>query len=170
MLYDLLKKCTGIFFNILNKLLGGKLPPFGSACVIVEDHDYYLVVQLPGNRTVFPGGFMTWRENPGQAAEREGREETGLTLRAGDLINFYSLTSDRWTNMSNISFVFHAEVVGGELRSNIEGRPCWLHESELRTRLSGHSLRVLDDYLRYRASRREQQARLEASRELLPVA
>src|SRR5438132_7149710 len=31
---------------------------------------------LPGNRIVFPGGFMTWRETPQQAAEREGESRS----------------------------------------------------------------------------------------------
>ena len=34
------------------------LPPFGSAAVIVEKQDCYLVVELPGGRVVFPGGFL----------------------------------------------------------------------------------------------------------------
>ncbi len=59
MLYDLLKICVSIFFNILNTLLGGKLPPLSSAAVIVEEDNRYLVVELPRGRIVFPGGFMT---------------------------------------------------------------------------------------------------------------
>lgn len=160
MLYDLLKKCTSMFFNMLNILLGGKLPPFGSASVVVENHDRYLVVELPGQRIVFPGGFMTWREHPQQAAEREGHEETGLVLRADDLISYYSLSSNRVTNMSTISFVYHGVIVGGEMHPTIEGRPCWLPENELRLRFDEHSRRILDDYLRYRARQREEIERL----------
>lgn len=152
MFYDLLKKCVSLFFNLLNRLLGGKLPPFGSAGVVVEDHDRYLVVQLPGNRVVFPGGFMAWNEHPREAAEREGEEETGLVLRAEGLIGHYSQISNHWSNLSNISFVYAATPIGGKLRNNIEGRPLWLHESELRTRIHGQTLTILEDYLRYRAN------------------
>lgn len=153
MLYNLLKKCTSLFFNLLNTLLGGRLPPFGSASVIVEDHDYYLVVELPGNRIVFPGGFMHWHEHPRQAAAREGREETGLTLHVGDLVNHYSITSHHWSSMSNICFVYAASVIGGRLRANVEGHPHWMHENELRTRIRGQALTILEDYLRYRTGR-----------------
>ena len=151
MLYDILKICVSIFFNLLNRLLGGKLPPFGCACVIVERDGMYLAVKLPRGRTVFPGGFMTWREQPRQAAEREGREETGLLLRATRLIGVYSHASASFIQMSNINFVYQAEVVGGTLRKNIEGQPCWLNENDLRKRLDSGSLHILDDYLQQRA-------------------
>jgi len=150
MWYFLLKKCVSLFFNLLNVVLGGKLPPFGSACMVVEEDGRYLVVQMPAGTVTFPGGFMTWRETPQQAAEREGHEETGLTLQVASLINCYSCPSDRWTRMSTISFAFRGTVMGGELRDNMEGRPLWLTLEELRPRLRGHALNVLDDYLRTR--------------------
>ncbi|QBD79253.1 NUDIX hydrolase [Ktedonosporobacter rubrisoli] len=160
MLYDLLKRCVSIFFNLLNKLMGGKLPPFGSACAVVEENGHYLVVELPGKRVVFPGGFMNWRESPQQTAQREGKEETGLELAVGDLINHYSCASDHVTNMSTLSFAYSAKVVGGALRKNMEGQPLWLTEKELRMRLRGHSRLVLEDYLRYRNSKQEKIALL----------
>lgn len=147
MLYDMLKICVSVFFNLLNKLMGGKLPPFGTASVIVEQDGRYLTVELPRGRTVFPGGFMTWKEQPSQAAEREGYEETGLRLRALDLIGVYANASKHMTQMSNIGFVYSAEVIGGKLHKTIEGRPCWLSESELRQRMDTGNLSVLNDYL-----------------------
>jgi len=149
-LYDILKICVSIIFNILNKLLAGKLPPLGSATVVVEEENRYLVVILPGKRVVFPGGFMLWHETPQQAAEREGREETGLTLQADNFIAFYSLKSTGWHNMSTTSFAYHAHVIGGALCNSIEGSACWMHEDELRKCLTGHSVNILDDYLLYR--------------------
>lgn len=149
-LYDLLKTCVSIIFNMVNKVLAGKLPPLGTAGVIVEEKDRYLVVMLPRNRVVFPGGFMTWRETPLQAAEREGKEETGLMLQVAGFIAFYSLASTGWHNMSTTCFAYHARVVGGELRDSMEGRACWMHEEELRQHLTGHSIDMLNDYLLYR--------------------
>src|SRR5579864_4118115 len=115
MLYDLLKMFVSMCFNLLNKLLGGGLPPFGSTAVIVEQDNRYLVVELPRRRLVFPGGFMKWREKPAQTAKREGKEETGLDLRIDHLINIYSRASTSPFNMSTICFVYRAEVVGGKL-------------------------------------------------------
>jgi ADP-ribose pyrophosphatase YjhB (NUDIX family) len=146
--------CSMICFNTLNVLLGGNLPPFGSAAVIVEEQDYYLVVELPRGRVVFPGGFMTWREDPKHTAQREAQEETGLLVRVDHLIGTYFSASDSFLNMSTVSCVYAAEVIGGVLRNGVEGRACWLHEEELRKRLSPHSRGILDDYLRSRPLQR----------------
>src|SRR5258708_7599311 len=137
MLHNLFKICVSVSFNMLNVLLGGKLPPFASAAVIVEEREPYLVV-----------------EHPKQTAQREAKEETGLLVRVGDLIGTYSITSDHFTSMSTMSSVYAAEVVGGALRPSIEGWPCWLDEEELRGRLTKNSRGILDDYQRYRAEQR----------------
>ncbi|GCE47942.1 NUDIX domain-containing protein [Thermosporothrix hazakensis] len=157
MFYDLLKKCVSLFFHLINLITGNRIPPFGSAAVVVEQNNRYLVVRLPGNRVVFPGGFMNWRETPQQSAEREGEEETGMKIQAEDCINVYSLVSDHWTNMSTNSFVFSGEVVGGRLHPTVEGSACWMSEQELRLVMSKHSLRILDDYLAYRKRSQQNQ-------------
>jgi ADP-ribose pyrophosphatase YjhB (NUDIX family) len=151
MLYDLLKRCVGLCFNLLNALLGGMLPPFASTCLVVEEDGRYLVVELPGRRIVFPGGFMKWRETPQQAAAREGHEETGMALQVGELFNVYSGHSRNWLGLSAVCLAFRGKVVSGELRASIEGRPYWLPEEELLSRLSGFSLVVFTDYQRHRA-------------------
>ena len=149
-LYAGVKKLAGIFFNILNLLLGGNLPPFVCVCVIAEEQGRFLVLERPNGRIVFPAGFMRWREQPRRAARREGKEETGLDLRIGDLVTYYPLISHRLASMSTVSLVFQAEVIGGELRSSIEGQPCWLDEQDLRRRFNEHSCELLDAYLRAR--------------------
>src|SRR5260221_2375866 len=111
MLHNLFKICVSVSFNMLNVLLGGKLPPFGSAAVFVQEHDHYLVVELPRGRVAFPGGFMTLREHHKQNAQREAKEETQLLVRVRDLIRTYSITSDHFTSMSTMSSVYSAEVV-----------------------------------------------------------
>ncbi len=71
--------------------------------------------------------------------------------------------------MSNMSFVYQARVVGGQLRNNIEGRPRWLYEPELRARLDKHAQGILDDYLRYRMRQHEQAIDQPTSAELEQV-
>ena len=149
MFYQALKKSIGIFFNILNALLKGNLPPFGCVCIIVEQDGQYLIVERPKGSLVFPGGFMRWKERSEQTAQREGKEETGLDLRIGDIIGCYTTPSPGFTAMSTIIIVHRAEVTGGELRSSIEGVPYWVDEETLRDRLESLYHVILNDYLHH---------------------
>jgi ADP-ribose pyrophosphatase YjhB (NUDIX family) len=153
-LYQALKKVVGIFFNGLNALMLGNLPPFVCVGVIIEEQNRFLVIRRTDGRLVFPGGFIRWREHPVQAAHRECYEETGLNIRIGPIIGYYPYVGRGVTHISTVNLAFTAEVVGGTLRESIEGRPLWLSEHELRNRLIPGSAGMLDDYLRYRSTER----------------
>ena len=150
LLYRVFKRLVGVCFNILNLLLAGNLPPFGSVCVVVEDQGKYLVVERAEGSLVFPGGFMRWRENPVQAARRECEEETGLRVKVNGLIGCSSNIGENFTRMSSLSIIYEAEVAGGELKQSIEGRPCWIDEAELRKRVYKKQRGILDHFLHYR--------------------
>ena len=150
MLYRMFNKIVGVFFNLLNLLLAGNLPPFGSVCMIVEDQGRYLVIQRPEGKTVFPSGFIRWREYPEETVLREGREETGLDLRVGEVVGYVPFVSAHFLRMSSLTLIYEAEVVGGQLRGSVEGDPCWLGETELRSKLDGQQRSMLERYLRYR--------------------
>ena len=137
-------------FNVLNVLLAGNLHPMGCASVVVEDQGRFLVVKVPRGQVVLPGGFMRWREYPEETARREAREETGLDVRLLDTIGIYSVKSKNFMRLSTLTVVFTGEVVGGSLRSSIEGRPGWMDEAEMRRRLTKHYKGMLDDYDAYR--------------------
>jgi ADP-ribose pyrophosphatase YjhB (NUDIX family) len=154
-LYNAFKKCVGIFFNTLNTLMGGNLPPFGCASAVVEEQDHYLVVELPNGYISLPGGFMRWGEHPQQTVRREALEETGYLLEIGDMIGCYSCVSHRADRMSTITVAFHAKVVSGEPRGSIEGQPRWMDEQTLRKRLSAHYIGIFNDYLRNRTRRND---------------
>ena len=147
MFYRVLKKSVGIFFNILNVLLKGNLPPFGCVCILVEQDGHYLIVERPEGSLVFPGGFMRWKELSEQTAQREGKEETGLDLRIGGIVGCYTTPAADFAAMSTITIVHRAEVIDGELRSSIEGRPYWVDEETLRNRLEEHYFIILNEYL-----------------------
>jgi ADP-ribose pyrophosphatase YjhB (NUDIX family) len=148
MLYYALKRFAGIFFNLLNILLGGNLPPFGSVTVIVEREHQFLVVKQRNGRVVFPGGFIRWSEHPEQAVIREGKEETGLELRPIRIIGHYARRARRIDRMSVITIVYQAEVISGELRKSIEGQPFWINEEDLLNKLPWHYRTTFQDYLR----------------------
>ncbi len=148
MLYRGFKKLVGIFFNVLNILLLGNLPPFGTVCILIEQDEQYLVIERPEGLVVLPGGFMRWNELSAQTAQREGKEETGLDLEIGEIIGTYVTTAKYFTLMSTITIVHRAEVVGGELRSSIEGRPYWADKAMLPMLLAQHYQPVVRDFLK----------------------
>ncbi len=150
MLYELLKTLVCIFFNTLNILLAGNMPPLGTACVIVEDEGRFLIVEKRRGTWSFPGGFMRWRETPDATAVRECQEETGLRLHVSGMVGFHAESSTGFTSVSTLTHVYYGEVVGGKLRGSIEGRPRWLDETELRARLVGQSAAMFAEYERCR--------------------
>lgn len=149
LLYRMLKGLVGIFFNILNLLLAGNLPPFGCVSIVVKDQGSYLVIERPEGGFVFPGGFMRWREHPVQTAQRECMEETGLKLKVKELIGCSSTTSSGFTRMSTLTVIYYAEVVAGELKNSIEGQVGWHDEAELLEGLQVHQRGILVHFLQY---------------------
>jgi len=154
-LYNALKTWVSVFFNFLNFLLAGNLPPFGCVCVIVEEQGRYLVLQRPEGYFVFPGGFMRWREHPEKTALRECQEETGLHVQITKLIGCSSTLSSGPGSMSTLSVIFHATVVSGNLRSSIEGKPVWMDEAELHEKLFKKQFSILENYLAKRTEQRK---------------
>jgi len=146
--YNAFKRAVALFFNLLNMLLRGNLPPLGTVCVVVEKDGRYLVVERPEGAFVFPGGFMLWREHSEQTARREAKEETGLDLRVGAIIGCYTTPSVNIDAMSTVTIVHVAEVIGGELRSSIEGQPRWIDKETVPHILSKHYQPILTKYLK----------------------
>lgn len=151
--YKVAQSLTPLCFNALNVLLGGNLPPLGSACVVVEDQGRFLMLQRPEGLIVFPGGFIRWREYPEETAQREVREETGFEVRLLDNIGTYAHKSSSSARLSTLTIAFAGEVVGGSLKDSIEGRPCWMDEAEMRQRLARNYRSILGNYDAYRKSR-----------------
>ena len=149
MLYQALKKSVSIFFNVLNFLMAGNLPPFGCVCVIVEKEKQFLVVEQTNGSVVFPGGFMRWRESPEQTLRREGQEETGLLIHALDMIGYYPHAAKSIDQMSTLTLVYRGEVVSGTLKKSMEGHPRWIATDELPGKLAPEYHRIFEGYLRY---------------------
>ena len=149
-LFQIATRLAPICFNALNVLLAGNLPPLGSASVVVEDQGRFLMLQRADCKIAFPGGFMRWREYPQETAKREVYEETGLEVRLLDTIGTYAHKSSGLNRLSTLAVFFTGEVVGGSLKSSIEGRPCWMEEAEMRKRLESYDREMLADYDAYR--------------------
>lgn len=158
MLYSFLKVFAGFCFNLLNLLMLGNLPPLATVCVVVEQERKVLVVVQPTGESVFPGGFVRWREKVEEAAIRECLEETGLRIRLLDVIGHESEFSPRFTKISTLTMIYHAEVIDGELRASVEGQPRWVPEEDLHDTLIRRQNPIYDYFLRYRA--RHEQAKI----------
>jgi ADP-ribose pyrophosphatase YjhB (NUDIX family) len=146
----MLKSSVGIFFNFLNFLLAGNLPPLGCVTIIVQHEGRYLMIERPEGGYVLPGGFMRWKEQPVQTALREGKEETGLTLKVNEFIGYSSTASYGLTRLSTLSVVYSAEVVEGELRNSIEGRVSWLDETDVLEKIIPLQRGIFNNFLHYR--------------------
>lgn len=104
----------------------------GAYVIVVDDDDRILLTRFrsPGHpdhgRWGLPGGGMEWGESARQTAERELREETGLTAALGPTAGTFS----RWYTAEEsvrgaaghmIGVVFHASDPRGALRTDFDG-------------------------------------------------
>lgn len=67
-------------------------PKVAAGCLIYDQQDRVLLVQrsiTPVGLWTFPGGFVDRFEDPDVAAMREVREETGVELKMGPLVDIY---------------------------------------------------------------------------------
>jgi 8-oxo-dGTP diphosphatase len=89
-------------------------PKVAVGTIIRDDDDRVVLVRRaiePGyGLWVFPGGYVDRGEEITAAAIREAREESGLHIRIGELVNIYS-----YPGPSPIIIVYTATVTGGEL-------------------------------------------------------
>jgi ADP-ribose pyrophosphatase YjhB (NUDIX family) len=96
-------QCRFVFY------LGPKLV----AATIPEQDGHILLtrrsIDPARGRWTFPGGFVDFGESATEAAVRETREETGLTVDVGGLVGVYSYAD------SPVIIVYRALVTGGTL-------------------------------------------------------
>jgi ADP-ribose pyrophosphatase YjhB (NUDIX family) len=89
-------------------------PKVAVGTIIATEDDRVVLVRRaiePGyGLWVFPGGYVDRGEEIRAAAVREAREESGLDVRLGHLVNIYS-----YPGASPIIIVYTATVAGGEL-------------------------------------------------------
>jgi ADP-ribose pyrophosphatase YjhB (NUDIX family) len=95
-------------------------PKVAVGTIITDDRDQIVLVKRaiePGyGKWVFPGGYVDRGEDVKVAAVREAREEAGLDIQLGRLINVYS-----YSGRAPVIIVYAATIVGGCLGCDDEG-------------------------------------------------
>jgi 8-oxo-dGTP diphosphatase len=100
----------------------------------VDEKGHVLLLKGASNKKIWanlwngPGGHLETGESVLEAANRELREESGLT--AGRLILCAQIVVDTGTNPGIIFFVFKAKQLSGELRSSVEGNLAWFTQNQ----------------------------------------
>ena len=99
-----------------------------SAYALIRDADRILLCRLSeevprweGYWTL-PGGGLDFGESPEEAAIREVEEETGLRIEIKSLATIDTLYDTSGSeDFHGIRIVYHAEVIGGQLRHEASG-------------------------------------------------
>lgn len=90
------------------------MPAFGVTVVVISEGMILLQQRADFPLWNLPGGHVEDGESLAEAAIREVREETGLTVRITRLVGVYS--RPHWRRGGNHQTVFAAEVIGGSLQ------------------------------------------------------
>ena len=95
-------------------------PKVAVGTIIRDDRNHIVLVKRaiePGyGKWVFPGGYVDRGEQVQVAAVREAREEVGLDILLGPLINVYS-----YPGRAPVIIVYAATILGGCLACDDEG-------------------------------------------------
>lgn len=125
--------------------------PFPTVDVIIELPEGIVLVKRGKDPKLWalPGGFCEYGESLEEAARREAKEETGLEVELLELLYTYS-DPDRDPRQHNISTVFVARPVGGELRAGDDAEQVGVFpEGDIPPLAFDHG-RILRDYFLWR--------------------
>jgi ADP-ribose pyrophosphatase YjhB (NUDIX family) len=126
--------------------------PFPTADIIIEQEKGIVLIlrRNEPRQWAIPGGYCDYGESLEQAAVREAREETGLTV---ELIEQFHTYSDprRDPRQHNITTVYIARVIGGNLKAQDDAKDIGVFaEDDLPTELAFDHDQILKDYFLYK--------------------
>jgi 8-oxo-dGTP diphosphatase len=122
----------------LFKLASGENVPRVTVDSWIRDRGGRLLLVRRGHppfegRWALPGGFCDWGETTEQCCAREAKEETGLTVKVGDLLGVYSRYG-RDPRGQTVSLVYACRPVRGKAVGGDDAAEArWFTPRELRT-------------------------------------
>ena len=126
--------------------------PFPTADIIIEQGKGIVLIlrRNEPQQWAIPGGYCDYDESLEQAAVREAREETGLTV---ELIEQFHTYSDprRDPRQHNITTVYIARSIGGVLQAQDDAQEIGVFsEADLPAELAFDHDQILKDYFLYK--------------------
>jgi len=109
---DVCRDCGEISYAQWKVSAGVRVVNNGKILLVKRSHEPYQ------GKWHMPAGYVEIDEEPAQAAQREAREETGLTVRVEKLVDCYLDTDDPRGNV--IILLYDASVVDGEVTPSDE--------------------------------------------------
>jgi len=111
-------------------------------------------------RWALPGGFCEWKETTESCCAREAKEETGLTVKVGELLGVYS-APDRDPRGHNVTVLYAARPIRGKVAGGDDAAEAkWFTPRELRSlRFAFDHRGIVPEHLRRRPRRRSPRRR-----------
>jgi len=116
--------CAGCHFvyYLSQKVVAGTIPVENGRILLTRR-----AIHPAHGKWTFPGGYVDWGEPVDEAAIRETQEETGLTVKLGNLVGVYSYAA-----APVVIIVYEARVTGGTLAVCHENdRVEWMAPSDI---------------------------------------
>lgn len=117
--------------QLFNKELGYITPKVGVNGIISIDNKVLLERRADDNKWGVPGGWAEVGESPQESLIREFKEETGLDIEVGNIIDvFTQRPGDYGIPHSSHHLLFSCKVIGGELKKSFESNELGYYEYE----------------------------------------
>jgi 8-oxo-dGTP diphosphatase len=126
--------------------------PFPTVDIIIEQGKGIVLIlrRNAPKQWAIPGGYCDYGESLEQAAVREAREETGLTVELLEQFHTYS-DPRRDPRQHSISTVYLARPIGGTLQAQDDAREIGVFsESDIPAELAFDHNQILKDYFFYK--------------------
>jgi ADP-ribose pyrophosphatase YjhB (NUDIX family) len=126
--------------------------PVPTADIIIEQGKGVVLIlrRNEPQQWAIPGGYCDYGESLEQAAVREAREETGLTVELIEQFHTYS-DPQRDPRQHNITTVYIARAIGGTLKAQDDAQEIGVFtEADLPAGLAFDHDQILKDYFLYK--------------------